>query len=351
MVTLTDNQAPTGVSGGGAVVGGGWVGGSVDGSITGSDNLGIRNVRWYADGSVVSTSADRSCDYSVTVPCSDAAGVSHPLDTTGLADGSHSVQPAVVDPAGNETRGPAFTIEVDNTAPPAPTGLTVSGGGASTSFHLSWSTPAADGGSAYAGSRWQACAGATCSSGSGGLTSATGTLPAVPGAYTVRVWLTDAAGNGGAAHAASGSVSYAAAAGGGGGGGAGAVKPAPKPADAPPAQDLPVSLPVPVAPVTPAAPETVARVSAALRPPTATLSRRTRMLRLRGSLRRDASGTVSVTVTAAGRHKHLRARIRRGHYALRTRLPRGTRRARVTVRYRGSTTTKPARRTLTVTPS
>lgn len=96
-VTLTDNQAPTSVTAAGAVTTGGWKSGSVAGTISGSDNLGVQKVRWYADGALVSTSADRACDFSTTVPCADASNVSYSLDTTGLADGTRSIQAAVVD--------------------------------------------------------------------------------------------------------------------------------------------------------------------------------------------------------------------------------------------------------------
>jgi len=357
-VTLTDNQAPTGVSAGGSVTTGGWKGGTVAGTISGSDNLGIRNVRWYADDVLVSTSADRACDYSTTVPCSDASNVSYALDTTGLADGTRQIRAAVVDPAGNEATGAAFDVLVDNTAPAAPSGLSVTGGGSSTAISMAFSAPAADGGAPYTGSRWQACSGGTCSSGSGTTSGASGNLPNATGSYTVKVWLVDEAGNASAANSASATVRYVApvgAGGGGGGGGGGAgggggKGPATTPA-APSDPGTPPEAPTRAQPVgaDPPAPAATPRADAAVRLATSALDRRTGRLTVRGFVARSASGMVTITVTAKGQHTTRKTRIRNGRYVTHLRLARGTKRARVTVRYGGSATIKPGRTTRTVT--
>jgi len=364
-VTLTDNQVPTGVAAGGAVATAGWKGGTVGGTISGSDNLGVQKLRWYADGDLVSTSADRACDFSVTVPCSDAAGAAYALDTTALADGRRSIQAAVVDPAGNEARSTPFDVDVDNTAPPAPSSLQVSGGGASPAFSMSWLNPAPDGGSPYVSSRWQACAAGTCSTGTGALTSASGTLPPAAGAYTVKVWLVDEAGNGSAAASASAGLTYsppAAAGGRGGGGGGGPARTTPAPAD--PAGASPVApielhpdgpaprpadggaLPVPAAPPT---------TGANVRISSASMGRSGRLV-VRGTIARRATGSVTVTyrgtVRGKARSRATRARIRSGRYAAHLRIPRRwlkARDARVTVRYAGSRAVHATTRTVAVT--
>lgn len=361
-VTLTDNQAPTAVSAGGDVAAGGWKGGTVGGTISGSDNLGVRNVRWYADGALVSTSPERACDYSVTVPCSNAVGASYGLDTTGLADGTRSIRAAVVDPAGNEARSAPFSVDVDNTAPAAPSNLRLGGGGGTQAFTMTWDLPAADGGAPYVSSRWQACDGSTCSTGTGGLTSASGALPAFSGSYAIKVWLVDESGNHDIGSAATNSISYTAPAPGGGGGGAGgggggggAAQPAKPGADADsPVQD-PGGVPVPVVPPT-VVPGPVSPPAGMgnVRVTTAAIGRSGRLV-VRGTVDRVASGRVSVTYRATmggrTRSKTVRARIRKGRYAATIALPRGWREARnprVTVRYPGSGSVRPASRTLAV---
>ncbi|UGS38633.1 hypothetical protein DSM104329_05063 [Capillimicrobium parvum] len=359
-VTLVDNQVPTSVSAGGAVTAGGWKGGSVGGAISGTDNLGVRNVRWYADGALVSTSADRACDYSVTVPCSNAVGQAYALDTTGLADGTRSIRAAVVDPAGNEAKSAPFDVDVDNTAPTAPENLQVGGGGAAQAISMTWDLPAADGGAPYVSSRWRACNGGTCSSGTGGLTSASGTVPGFSGTYAVDVWLVDQAGNQDIASAARGSVSYTAPApggggsGGGGGGGAQPAKPEP-PADTGTAD--PVAVPAPIVPIVvapgPVTPPARAP-SANVRVTTATVAKSGRLL-VRGTIARAATGRVSVTYRATvdgrARSRSTRVRITRGRYAATITIPRTWRSARnprVTVRYAGSNSAGATSRTLAV---
>jgi hypothetical protein len=353
VVTLTDNQPPTGVTSTGTVTTAGWKRGAVDGAISGSDNLGVQKLRWYADGALVSTSADRSCDFSVTVPCPDASGESYALNTAAIADGSHSVQAAVVDPAGNETKGAAFAVQVDNTAPPTPTGLTLSGGGPASEFSARWTAPAADGGSSYVGSAWEACAGGSCTSGSGGLTSASGTLP--PGTSTVKVWLIDAAGNGSPVNAASSTItSLPLPAGGGGGGGGGGAGGGSGSGGGGGGSAAPATATATSTPTTTAAPTTVpaapaTRARAALRLTGGTLDARTGRLTLRGVAHAGASGRVAITLTTRGHRTTLHATIRHGHYRLRTRLARDTRRVRVTVRYPGSADVRPGRVTRMIT--
>jgi hypothetical protein len=366
-VTLADNQAPANVNAGGSIVTGGWHSGTVDATATATDNLGIRMIRWYADGTPIAGAANtltRECDFSTPIPCTAANATATSLDTTALLDGTRSVQLAVVDPAGNETRSSAFALKVDNTVPATPGGLVVTGGGSSSSFGLSWITPAPDGGAPLTTVRWQACAGSTCASGStpavAGPQSLTGlTLPSA-GTYAVRVWAVDAAGNGNAGSGSVGGVSYAPPGGGGGGGdgggdgggggggtgggsgtgangpgGAGATGPggagagefggagagaapgaagdgAARPSDGGAA---PGSVPGAGEP-----PATRRVVSARLRIDAARFSPRTGRLRIGGRIDARAAGTVRVDVRGkiGGRWRTRRviARVRRGRYSV-----------------------------------
>jgi hypothetical protein len=369
-VTLTDTQAPTGVSVGGALASGGWKGGTVAATASGADNLGIRTIRWYADGALVGgtgNSTTRACDFSTPVPCSDVSSVATSLNTGALTAGTRSVQLALVDPAGNESKSVAFSVQVDNTAPGAPSGLSVTGGGSSPTFGLAWTDPAAGAGAPLATIRWDACSGASCTSGS---TPATGgaqrldglSLPA-SGTYVVRVWAIDQAGNGTTANAATGSVTYTAAAGGGGsagggGGGSGAGRssgggPGATGAPAPTAPSFPVTPTIPTAP-----PPTPAPTNSAVKVTFAAISRRTGILTVRGRLHRRAVGSVTITyrVQVAGRAKTrtITTRVRRGRYRATITLPAGWRASRakgakVTVRYAGSSSVRASRATVGVT--
>jgi hypothetical protein len=378
-VTLTDNQAPTGVSVGGALASGGWKGGTVAATASGADNLGIRTIRWYADGALVGgtgNSTTRACDFSTPVPCSDVSSVATSLNTAALTAGTRSVQLALVDPAGNESKSVAFSVQVDNTAPGAPSGLSVTGGGSSPTFGLAWTDPAAGAGAPLATIQWDACSGASCTSGS---TPATGgaqrldglSLPA-SGTYVVRLWAIDQAGNGTTANAATGSVTYTAPAGGGGsaggggggsgggsgsggssGGGSSGGGPGATGAPAPTAPSFPVTPTIPTAP-----PLTPAPTNSAVKVTFAAISRRTGILTVRGRLDRRAVGSVTITyrVQVAGgtKTRTITTRVRRGRYRATITLPAGWRAsrakgARVTVRYAGSSAVRASRATVGVT--
>ncbi|HEY8584412.1 MAG TPA: hypothetical protein VIL49_15750 [Capillimicrobium sp.] len=358
-VTLVDNQAPSEPAVAGALVSPGWKRGAVGAELTASDNLGIRTIRWYADGAPVPGSATtRTCDFSTRVPCSGLAAAPSALDTAALADGQRTVEAGVVDPAGNETRSASVVVAVDNTAPGPPTALQASGGGGSPSFTLAWTNPPAGAGSPLAQAAWEACptsgAGA-CASGAGTLAgaggSAAGTLPS-PGSYTVSVWLTDAAGNGTAANAATTTVAYTPVPSGGGGGGGGGGTPKPpdqRPGPTPPA---PPDAPAPPAPpvVGPPVAPPVGRHPAELVIARAARTSDGRALRVRGTLHPGATGSVRLTLqaTTGGRlaRASTRAPIAGGRFAARVELAprlRTARAIRVSVRYAGSPTVAPGR--------
>jgi hypothetical protein len=82
-------------------------------SFDASDASGIAAVRLYVDGGQAQSSL-RSCDFTYAKPCADVTAASFTLDTTELSNGSHTIQVAAVDAAGNDQRSLAQTITVNN---------------------------------------------------------------------------------------------------------------------------------------------------------------------------------------------------------------------------------------------
>jgi hypothetical protein len=126
-VTLSETATPT-LS---APTGSLWAPGAADGfhkgiervSFGASDPSGISQAVLSVDGHTMASQAG-VCDYTYPIPCQSLTGTLD-LDTTQLADGTHTVTLAVYDAAQNETQT-TTQIVVDNTAPAQPTGLTAS---------------------------------------------------------------------------------------------------------------------------------------------------------------------------------------------------------------------------------
>jgi hypothetical protein len=125
------------------------------------------------------------------------------LDTRSVPDGNHSVQVAAVDAAGNETRSPAQTVVVDNTAPSAPSSLSVVGGSAFRSdnaFSLTWTSPGGQVAPITA-AHYRICAvdGTGCGAERTVAVSDGSRIDGISvpstGEFDVRLWLEDAAGN------------------------------------------------------------------------------------------------------------------------------------------------------------
>jgi hypothetical protein len=359
-VTLDDPSSPTLTTpSGSAWTATGWMSGTVRATIGASDNTGVKAVKAWVDGSVRG-SADRACDFTLRVPCTDEPGAEVSVDTTVLSDGSHRLELGALDAANNEARvaRPADLL-VDNHAPASPQALTAPGGTtrATNDFELSWMLPAADGGSPVVRSRYSVCRLSTwqCTSGSrtDDLTHLHLTLPAT-GPHEVRVWLEDAAGQTDPDKAAGTTLNYN-----------------------PPSTE-PAAVPVPPATVDPQAPAGPppsgggeAALVPALAPPSiapkSTLARadpKLRSIRARRTGRRVAvtgrisalaSGRVTVTYERSIAGHILRvtktAPIRSGRFAATVVLPGALARAsrgRVTVRYAGDADTRPVARRLTV---
>ena len=333
-VTLSESEAPSLTPPTGALWAGGYVprSGSVTFGAT-DDVSGIRKARLYVDGALAAT-ATQSCDFTLARPCADRPEMT--LTPPALADGSHTVQVAAVDAARNETRGAARSITVDNAAPAAPHDLRVSGNDAT--YVVTWTNP---GGQVapLTDALVRVCDptfACTTRTVPAAAQQATFT-PAALGTYTVAVWLRDAAGNEDQANAAAVSFNRSA--------------PPPTSAPTPGGSSTPPSAPG----SRPAVPPMSDRVPAKLTIHQA--RRRGRRVTVTGTLRPATRGRLSVTYRAQlrGRMKTLRrsATVSGGRWQATLTLGPAlahARTGRVTVRFAGSSTTRAASASTTITP-
>jgi len=204
-VTLSETSAPTVSNLGGALWSGGVVWGSMPVTFDASDSSGIAEVA--IDGSAGQVAVQpQSCDYSKTQPCPQLPDGGSSVDTTQLRDGAQTLMLLVTNAAGNTLSVRSPTVVVDNNGPPAPASLTASAvAGNEKAVQVTWSDPAnppepVTG--AFAQLCQASCPAATAINPSG---SATLAVPS-PGTYGVRLWLTDSAGRGGPANAATTTV-------------------------------------------------------------------------------------------------------------------------------------------------
>ena len=139
-ITLNDFSAPgIGITGGPIVSG--WQRGTSVVSYDAYDNSGIKIVRGYLDGQP-RTERLRNCNYNSSVPCPNGGGTLA-LDTTGLADGAHTLMVTAIDTADNSAAD-SRTIYSDNTPPASPGSLVLDNGDAwrpTNTFSLRWSNP------------------------------------------------------------------------------------------------------------------------------------------------------------------------------------------------------------------
>jgi hypothetical protein len=209
VVTLYDSMGPSIAPDHGAVWSDGWHRGREEAWARVTDSSGAMVMRLRADGAVASALDFRDpslpawalCDFTQPKPCKDFLPAGLPLDTSGLADGEHTIRFEVGDGSGN-WNVLEHQIRVDNHAPAKPDGLTVEGGDdwrSVNDFTLRWANPAGQV-APIAKAHYELCSsgGGTCSQGEVASPDIDGpsrfTAPA-PGEYTVRVWLEDAAGN------------------------------------------------------------------------------------------------------------------------------------------------------------
>jgi hypothetical protein len=173
-------------------------------SLAASDNVGIKLDRLLVDG-VPREQRARACSWGARIPCPNgAAGLS--LDTTRIADGSHTLTVQAIDSADN-IAGQSAVIRVDNTAPAAPISPTRAGGSGwrtTNDFTVSWFNPA-QAHAPIAAARYRMCPIANLRADSRECVDGTRAAPNAqvltnlaapgPGAWRMRFWLVDAAGN------------------------------------------------------------------------------------------------------------------------------------------------------------
>lgn len=355
-LTLDDPTSPNGVTAAGeGWTSTAWNSGTVPISVSGSDTQsGIRATRVYVDGVAVST-IDRSnttaCDWSRTTPCGSANAIAHTIRTPDLEDGLHAVDVAAVNAAGTVTRASrSAPLQVDNTPPAAPTGLTVTRRGTTNAFDIAWSAPA-DSGSPIS-TRYQLCMPACEPVTETSATQLDGVTLNGAASGSIRLWHVDEAGHEDTSAAATLALTYQ------------APPPVTRDPDPPIGDPDPEQPPVPdpgpgpgpggveqppappghgqPAPTLPAGD----RAAAQLRLSRVVATRA--QLRVSGRISRRATGRVRVTFEARRRGGIVRvtraASLRSGRWSLSLTLPRALRATRGTLRavYAGDRATAPA---------
>jgi hypothetical protein len=202
-VEIVDSSAPAVAITGGSLLTG-WRRGGGGVALRATDNVGIKLDRLLVDG-VPREQRARACSWGRRLPCPNGAA-SLSLDTTRVADGPHTLTLQAVDSA-NNVAGQSAVVRVDNTAPTAPLALTLAGGSAwraTDDFRVSWVNPTQQY-APIAAARYQLCPLANRPGDARGCVERSAATPDVheltevqppgPGAWRLRLWLVDAAGN------------------------------------------------------------------------------------------------------------------------------------------------------------
>ncbi|MBX5468364.1 MAG: Ig-like domain repeat protein [Thermoleophilaceae bacterium] len=201
-VRVQDSTTPALNITGGGLTSSGYKKGTQSLTVSSSDNVGVRDFRYVLDGGAIDSHHYQSCDYTRPVPCPASQGDTFSLDTSDLAEGSHTLIVNAIDTAGN-ARGTTVPFIADNKAP-GQVDVTVDQGEdwvADNGFSVHWTNPAST--SPIAAAHYSACKAndpndcVTTNTRVAGsdITSIAGIdLPAA-GDYVLRVWLEDAAGN------------------------------------------------------------------------------------------------------------------------------------------------------------
>lgn len=216
-VTLAEAGLPTVSAVGGPLWGGGVVSGTVPVTFSASDASGISQIAVQSTAGQVALQP-QSCDLSQTQPCPQLPAGQVTVNTLMLHDGLQTITLLATNAAGNTASVQSPPVTVDNNGPPAPSNLTAGAvGPGSNVVNLAWSNPMTPP-QPISGAQAQLCQ-ATCAppvavspGGSAQLTAAG------PGAYTVRLFLSDSAGKTGAAATTTVTVPPPAPKGAGGGG-------------------------------------------------------------------------------------------------------------------------------------
>ncbi len=210
-VTLQRTGGPIVQSEGGPLWGSGVVTGSVPLSFNASDPSGIADVQVLSDTGATLLNQQQSCTYTQVQACQELPSGQVQINTSALQDGAQNIQLVLTNAAGDTTVVQGPTIAIDNNGPPAPSQLTATAASATSDvIDLAWSNPA-NSPQPIAAAYLELCQ-ATCASPVQVSTSGAAqvTAPAA-GSYTVRLWLTDTAGQGGQSNIATTNVTVPAA--------------------------------------------------------------------------------------------------------------------------------------------
>ena len=179
-----------------------WLSGTQPVGFDANDGAGVQQTAAEVDSQTPIAQA-AGCDYTYMSPCPQQS-FDKTIATQGYADGPHTLTLTATDAAGNPS-SVARTIYIDNSPPDPPQNVAVVGGDGwrpSNDFTVSWTLDPTTVGAPVAGAEWDLCP-VPATSGACTHGSATGAdlasvshiaLPA-PGAYTLKLWLRDSAGN------------------------------------------------------------------------------------------------------------------------------------------------------------
>jgi hypothetical protein len=210
-VTIADSTPPA-VSVGGSAAAGGWRAGTQSVDVSASDNVGVQEDRVLVDSTLFGA-ARPPCNYGQKVPCPNGVNTLQ-VPTGGLSDGAHTLSAQAVDAAQNVGTSSGVTIYSDNTPPTQPLDVALDGGGTwstENKFRVTWRDPpqrfapivaaeyqlcptVAEDASAAARAQAQR----QCVRGSrtgNGLTKIDDLTVPKENAWTLSLWLRDAAGN------------------------------------------------------------------------------------------------------------------------------------------------------------
>jgi len=191
-VTLSEAYSPTVSSVSGAGWSGGYLSGEVPLTVSASDYSGIAGVEVRSSLGAALATAPQSCDYYDAVPCPNLSQTIVTLNTAAASDATQTFIIQVKDAAGNLNTVTSQPVTIDNHGPAAPTALAATLAGKE--VILSWTDPTAPP-APIASATVTLCSTACLPS---STVSATGPVripaPSTPGAYTVRLSLTDAGG-------------------------------------------------------------------------------------------------------------------------------------------------------------
>jgi hypothetical protein len=211
-ITIEDPTAPTAGFTGGDLLAPGWRRGSQAVSFTASDaGSGVRFGETRLDGAGVGLTeypcgkATIGGEWRATrmQPCLTTVSGTHLLATPSFSDGPHSLSHCATDFGGNVTCTGGRTVLIDNNPPAHPRAVGLVGGEGwrrVADFDLGWENPDQGAASPIAGASWRVAGGSGFDTGvrfaaGRDRTSLADLSVPAPGAYSLRVWLRDEAGN------------------------------------------------------------------------------------------------------------------------------------------------------------